>query len=206
MPSKTTLWIVGSSLAVAFLLYFFLDDYRQGLSWLRNALQETSPLLFIASMSLMPLVGVPITLFIFLVGLRFGVLCGTALLFLTVPIHLMLSFYAMKSTLQPVARRLLNRLSYRSFRIPQDPSPVFIFLFVLIPGLPYAVKIYLFPLSGVSFKRYFLIAWPVYAVSGAPLIFLGYSFAQMNPWFLTAGLFLLVLLYAAGRYLYANLS
>ena len=85
------------------------------------------------------------------------------------------------------------------FQIPHHRQTQFSFLFTVIPGLPYTVKNYLLPLSGISFGKYLLISWLVQGVMGIPFVVLGEAASQWSYHLLTGFLVLFVVFFVIGR-------
>ena len=142
--------------------------------------QKTHPLLFIALMAALPTVGFPISIFLVLVGVKFGISVGIAVAALILPIHMAASFLVANSVLHPRIEGILRKRGYRMPKVPENRVVLFTALFVVIPGLPYAMKNYLLALAKVPFLYYLGIGWPVHLAVTIPFIGLGGSTVEMN--------------------------
>ena len=160
-----------------------------------------STALFIVLMMILPIIGVPISLFLILVGIRFGVLGGIVVMLLIMPFHMVISYFLARRFLEGWIRRFLRDRSYKLPRFPKERMIPYSIIFVAVPGLPYAAKNYMLPLLDVPFRHYLWISVAVEALLGLPLVGVGGAAAGMDP--KLAGLFitLFVALYFLIRWL-----
>ncbi len=155
--------------------------------------------LFILLTIVLPVVGFPISIFLIMAGIKFGVVYGILLWLLILPLHTTLAFLAAKS-LRPFLERLLHHtLGYTIPAIPYDREALFSFIFLAIPGIPYAGKNYLLPLAGVSFRYCVMMNCLVQSVMGLPFILLGKSGADMNLTLFYIALLAFILLFIVLR-------
>jgi uncharacterized membrane protein YdjX (TVP38/TMEM64 family) len=103
---------------------------------------------------------------------------------ITLPLHLLVSFFLGHSVLRPRLERLLEKQNYTLPEIPQTRVLPFLVLFVGIPSLPYAVKNYLLALADIPFRYYFGVSLPVNVLLSVPVIGLGEAAAETNTWLL----------------------
>lgn len=163
-----------------------------------TAINQNTPLpLFIALMLVLPFTGFPISVFFVMAGLKFGIITGLAITALTMPVHFTGSFFLARALRGPL-NRLLSARNYRIPDIPAQREFGFCFLVAALPA-SYAVKNYLMPLAGVSFKSYFWISWPVQLALATPFVILGESAAHTNPAHLGAAILGFALLYLVIR-------
>ncbi|MFP3983744.1 MAG: TVP38/TMEM64 family protein [Desulfurivibrionaceae bacterium] len=168
--------------------------------------RDTQPILFIFLMALMPIIGFPLSVFLILAGIKFGMVWGSLLTALTMIIHLTVSYLLAHSLFKPYLDRMLKnyRGHLRYFR--EKVSISHLFLFVVIPGLPYAVKNYTLSLSGLTFQAYFALGWTVQMVMALPLVILGSYAIRMNLTLALLILVFLMLLYLILNRLYRRLG
>jgi uncharacterized membrane protein YdjX (TVP38/TMEM64 family) len=157
--------------ATAALLYFASGGAGDLIGRWINQDMQTFPfvLLFLA----LPLVGFPISVFLLLLGALFDT--GPALLitFGGMAIHQVLTYLTGNYLLRPFIER---QLAKRKTHLPQFPKKGFVWpsvAFIALPGLSYAVKNYIFALSGVPFRYFFPISWLIQAVMSIPLVIAG---------------------------------
>ena len=147
------------------------------------------------------MIGFPISVFLIIAGIKFGILYAVLLWLFILPIHA-LSGYAAASYLRPSLKRLLNNtLGYKVPAIPAQHEAIYSFLFLAIPGIPYAAKNYLLPLAGVSVRYCVVMNCLVQSLLGLPFIILGKSGAEMDPTLLYIAIAVFTLLFLAIRWL-----
>lgn len=163
--------------------------------------QQTNPLLFIAFMAVLPIVGFPINLFLLLSSIKLGMVYAILSWAIVLPLHVIAGYY-LATRLRDYAHKLLiQRLGFQVPSIPVTGTARFSFFFFLIPGLPYAAKNYLLPMAGVPFRY---CVWMNIALQGAfgiPMIVLGQSAAQKNIHLFYVALLILLIAYALLRLL-----
>jgi len=176
---RNYLFLAAVSTALALgLSYLFLFHDPSG--WLALWINpETGPFLFILFMLVLPVFGVSIVLFLVLAGVKFGAAAGLLVAAITMAVHLLATYGITHSLLKGRIDRLL-RLENTAPDLPLGRSPRFAVVFMLVPGVPYAVKNYLLALSGYSLWRYFLIGWTTQVIMGIPLVVFGKALKQTS--------------------------
>ena len=156
--------------------------------------ENTPAYLFIILMILLPTFGFPLSPFLLVLGIKFGLAGGIALMVLIMPIHMLISF-ALTKIADDFIRTLLSRGSYVIPKVPADKQIRFTFLIASIPVLPYPIKNFLLPLAGISFPVYMSMNWGCQAVMAIPAVVLGSSVADLNPVMFIAAVVGLVAVY-----------
>jgi len=136
--------------------------------------------LFIALMVILPLVGFPISIFLIMGGIKFGIFYFILIWVLVLPFHTLIGYYLARWVRNPLERFLSDKMGYRIPKIPENGNAIYSFLFLAIPGIPYAGKNYMLPLAGVPFRYCVLMSCIVQGALGIPFIVLGKSAAEMN--------------------------
>ena len=158
-------------------------------------INENTPVpLFIALMIILPIIGVPITPFLLVLGIKFGLARGILLMVLIMPVHMIISF-ALTRIAGDLVLGLLSRGSYTIPRVPADKQIRFSFVVAAVPLLPYAVKNFLMPLAGIPFRLYLAMNWSCQTVLALPAVVLGSSVANLNPWMFILALVGMAILY-----------
>jgi len=158
-------------------------------------INENTPVpLFIALMIILPIIGVPITPFLLVLGIKFGLARGILLMVLIMPVHMIISF-ALTRIAGDLVLGLLSRGSYTIPRVPADKQLRFSFVVAAVPLLPYAVKNFLMPLAGIPFRLYLTMNWSCQTVLALPAVVLGSSVANLNPWMFILALVGMAILY-----------
>ena len=194
-------WIlVGIALMGIILLsvvFIFLDDLRSldvDLKSMIGLIQDNGPLIFFTALALLPLIGMPVSIFYLVAGASFGLPLSIGGAAVALAINISLSYW--------IARNLLRRavellLSHTHFKIPQvrGNNYVMLTLFVrIMPGVPFFLQSYLLGIAQVPFRIYFLISWSVAFLSSMGMIILGNSFQSSNVGQAVFAVFLVVAL------------
>ena len=164
-------------LATAVYIVWSLDPMR----WVDFILhRDTEPVLFIALWAILPIIGFPITVFLVLAGVKFGILWGMVLTGLIMPIHMTASYALAKSLLHKPLKRLLTS---RGYSLP-DPSnrrvATGLIVFMALPGPSYAMKNYLLALLDMPFFSYLAMNWCIQGLLELPIIGLSGAAAQKD--------------------------
>ncbi|MDZ7831037.1 MAG: hypothetical protein U5L07_04760 [Desulfobacterales bacterium] len=163
--------------------------------------KNTPAHVFLGLMLVLPLVGVPLSVFIFVLGIKFGIGYGILILMLIMPVHILTSFIIARTVRQPIRNFLVNRKNYHIPEIPENKLALFSFLFLAVPVLPYAAKNYVLPLAGVPFRYCMWLNWAIQGTLSIPVLILGKSAADMNLLLFGITLAVLVLLFLGLRWL-----
>lgn len=150
--------------------------------------------IFLLLLVLLPIFGFPMTPFLLVMGIKFGLGPGLALLFLVMPVHMSVSF-ALARLADKLLKKTLARIGYAIPRVPPDKRLRFSFLVSAIPVAPYAVKNFLLPLAGIPFRLYLSINWPCQGILSIPAVILGSSLATLNLPLLAAAIAAIIIIY-----------
>lgn len=151
--------------------------------------------IFLGTFIVLPMLGVPISVFLVAAGLKYGTGWGMAVATVATGVHNLAAFVATKTWFQSRIEHALNKLGHTIPQIPNHHQWWFTAIFTGVPGLPYAIKLYSLALTNISFRIYFWIGWPMYAVSCIVYVVLGAAAATLSiGWFIAVLLFGLALL------------
>jgi uncharacterized membrane protein YdjX (TVP38/TMEM64 family) len=194
--------LVLTVLAVA--AYAFIN--HEPLTVLKNYLESrVHPLLFILLMAVLPICGVPISLFLVLVGMRFGIATGIALSAVTMLFHLIATYYLVHSFLRVWITGLLQRFSIPVPELQIMSNKRYAFVFMLVPGLPYVVKNNLLALTGLPLVPYLLIGWLSQFLTAISFVIFGGAVIEMNYSILALALVLILAGFLLQRFIRNNL-
>ncbi len=168
--------LIAGLLAAGIYLAVSPEYFRQTLSLMD---QNMSPALFIALMVILPVVGFPISVFLIMGGIKFGIFYAALLWMLILPVHALISYYLAVRLRVPL-KNFFYKMGYPIPKLPEKGVGPFIFLFLAIPGIPYAGKNYALPLAGVPFSYCVLMNVAVQWPQGIPFIVLGRSFMELD--------------------------
>ena len=184
MDKKNKKILLFASVAVAALLVAVGIYLAIQYEYLQDAVsfvdQSMSSPLFITLMVVLPVVGFPISVFLIVGGIKFGILWAILLWLAVLPVHAVIGYYVARWARGPLERFLSDRMGYHIPQIPENNTAMFSFLFLAIPGIPYAGKNYLLALAGVPFRYCVLMNCIVQSALGMPFIVLGKSAAEMD--------------------------
>ncbi|MBI4774435.1 MAG: hypothetical protein HY788_09695 [Deltaproteobacteria bacterium] len=171
----------GLALAAAVLLLVYLADQYDWAAAAGRLINDNTPLApFLILMAVLPILGFPISVFLVVSGIKFGLLGGILVSTLFYPLHLVLSYYLANSVVRQRLSKMLARWGYDTPRIPGQQLILYGSIFAAIPVIPYTPKNYLLALAGLPFKPYVLICWPIHTALGLPFIFLGQSAVSLD--------------------------
>lgn len=149
--------------------------------WLKFILhKDTNPLLFIGLMVILPCIGAPISLFLILSGIKFGIGWGLLLTTACTGIHLVLTYPLAQGLVYSHLAPLLERYGKQIPQVPAHRAVRMAVLFTAVPGLPYTLKNYLLAASGIPFSTYLLVAWPIHLLAAVPFIGIGNFAFDLN--------------------------
>jgi len=195
--------IFSAFLAAGTLLLIVVILYHQGetLLSLHGYLQDrVNPYVFLLLMLILPIIGVPFSIFLLLVGLKFGIPGGLFFTGLLMGLHMICTYYIVHSFLRRWIITLLKRLKFPAYGSKSTLNTWHLVIFMLIPGLPYAAKNNLLALSGIAFKRYLIINWATQFPMSIPLVLAGAAVIEMNPLTISIVALLLVLVVFLQQY------
>jgi len=142
--------------------------------------EDTRPIVFIALMASLPIVGFPLSLFLILAGIKFGIFHALLITTFLMPLHLLISFFLANSLLRPYLEALMVRLDHPLPEIPEGRTVLYTALFYAIPVAPYSLKNYLLAMTGTPLRYYLSLGWGIQLTMAVPFIGLGKSAAEMN--------------------------
>lgn len=195
---RRTLWILLSTAIVATLAYIAFTG-KFDLLWAAVVDEETHAALFITLFVVLPIIGFPLSVFLLLLGVKFEILNATLLAAGGMAVHIAVIFPVANTILRPMIEGALQRTRYQLPQLPTRGIPWPGIVFMAVPGLSYAMKNYLFSLSGVRFRTYFLIGWIVQTLLGMPIVIAGDVVRRGQLVYTILALALLGVIYLAHR-------
>lgn len=132
--------------------------------------RTTDPLVFLALMALLPLIGFPISAFYLYAGAAFPLVTAWVLCVTALALNMTGAYFAGAYFLKGPIERWMRR---RGYRVPQLKDKGHFRLAVLIravPGVPYPLQNYILSLSGCPFVLYLLISLFVQSTIAAGVI------------------------------------
>ncbi len=193
-PLKAIILISVLVLCVAAGIY--IVAYHDPVQALEMYLKEQiHPLVFLCFMAVLPIIGAPISIFLVLVGIQFGLVTGIAVTAVCMAFHMAASYYLANSFLYKWLAALLRLFNITLPNFVGRLNKRTAFVFMLIPGVPYVVKNNVLALSKMDFSTYMLINWTAQFGMSIPLIIVGRAVVDLNIYVMAAAAALLLLLY-----------
>ncbi len=188
-----TMMVAGTFILTGIALYYLhsmppsgFSDIAQSFSHLLKA--NLPPLAFVGAMIVLPLVGFPISFFLVLVGLRFGILEGMLITVFILPVHMTVCYLVTHSFLrQALINFLTNKGHHFSLFHVQRPG-LTMFGFLLLPGPPYILKTYLLALTNLSFVSFLSLNWATECLMTLPIVAMTGAAKEKNWIFFGAAL------------------
>jgi len=132
-------------------------------------------------MSLLPLVGMPMSLLGIMAGAKFGPLDGFAVSGAAVAVNLILSWWIARKWLRRPVEKILRKVEYKMPELETDEYAGICILTALIPGPSYTLKNYFLALSRLPFRIIFWIGLPAHLFAMSPGILFG-GFTGAMTW------------------------
>ncbi|WP_157493359.1 TVP38/TMEM64 family protein [Desulfonatronovibrio magnus] len=191
--------LLVSAVIIALLAYLSIEHnyFQKIISFIDK---DMPPVLFVVSMIILPVTGFPVTVFLIMGGIKFGIINGLLLWFLTLPIHALIGFYLARLLRKPL-RMLSEMMGYSVPQLPEKKTAWFSFLFLAIPGIPYAGKNYLLALAGAPFRYCVFMNIIVQFPQGAPFVILGRSAMELDMRLFYLALAFIIIIYIILRWL-----
>lgn len=190
-------------IVAALLLAVAIGLKLYGPEWDRDVLiawaRQLPGSLFIAGFLLLPLVGMPISIFLIAAGIKFGLALGMLVTAGCIAFHNLVAYWLTRGYFKQPVKRFLTRRGRRIPDVPKRHQVWFTIAFTGVPGLPYTSKLYLLALTNISFRIYFGLGWPTYTLFSIVLVGLGEAVVRLN-WNWIIGFILLGALLAALSY------
>jgi uncharacterized membrane protein YdjX (TVP38/TMEM64 family) len=189
VPRNRKLWLVGfAALIIGVALYLLGGHFEvrarmdRVVVWVRDA----GPVPFFTAMTLLPIVGFPLSAFTLVAGPVFGptmgivsvVLCGI----LAITVNVAITYWLAARALRPVAEWVVRRLGYRMPDIPPHAAWLAIIILRTVPLTPFSVQGILLGLARVPFGPYMLVSIIVPSVYATAVILLGDALMRGDRW------------------------
>jgi uncharacterized membrane protein YdjX (TVP38/TMEM64 family) len=200
MPVK--LMVIASVICiVALVLCIMFVDFKG----LHDKVAQVNGWLLFAMMTILPLVGVPVSFLCVAAGVKFGPVWGLVLAAAAILLHLLGSYWIGNSILRKPLNWLFKRVGYPKPQIPEHHAIPICALIALVPGLPYVIKNYMMVLGDVKLGPLILACWPTHFISVTLAVLFG-GFSGEMTW--GKGIFLvcyLILVMGLTRVVYRRL-
>jgi len=192
--------IPAVTIILAAAVYFLIQGgYAEKIISVIN--EDLHPGLFILLTVILPALGFPVSVFLVAAGLKFGIAWGFLLWVCILLLHTTIGYIAAHFLRPLLVRFFKERMGYTIPSVPDNNQAMFSFLFLAVPGLPYAAKNYILPLAGVAFRYCVIMNCIVQSLIGLPFIILGRSGEKMDPTLFSLAIFAFAVLFVFLRWL-----
>ncbi len=140
---------------------------------------------FIIAFLLLPLVGAPISIFLILTGIRFGFGWGMAVTAGCILFHHLVAYQLSHGLFR---QKLRGYIEKKGHKVPSTKENALWFttVFAVVPGAPYAFKLYLLSLTDVPFRIYFFVGAPIYIAVSMVSVGAAAAVMHFNMWWIYA--------------------
>lgn len=158
--------------------------YHLSQEWTREELvaegRKIPGWIFIAAFMVLPLLGFPISIFLLLIGIRFGL--GWGLLITTVGIfwHNVAAYWIAHGLFRDRVRDWFKRKGYEIPPVSKKHQGWFTALFAAVHGPPYFVKLYVLALTDIPLRTYVWFGATTYLLFAIPPLAFGHAFTDMG--------------------------
>lgn len=158
-------------------------------------LTHLHPAAFLATMSVLPVIGFPISAFYFFAGVIYGWAFGIPLCMAALAINMSLSYVFTRTLLRAPLSELVRKrgLTLPSVKTPTNQFRV-TFLLRTVPGPPFALQNYILALAGIPFAIYLPVSVVAQGAIGSIVIITSSLLTlHLDPWLLIVGALLFFL-------------
>lgn len=187
--------IIGCAAVIA--VFFHSINLKTVHSW---ATEINGWLLFVL-MSLLPLVGVPISILCIMAGAKFGPWDGLGVTAVAVTINLTASWWMVRSWLRRPIEKILQKVQYKKPELQKGEYAGVCLLTALVPGPSYTLKNYFLAMSNLPLRVIVGIGLPAHLFAMSPGIFFGDFSGHLTVPKITFLVVYTVLLIGVGQFL-----
>ncbi|MBZ2167989.1 hypothetical protein [Marinobacter sp. F4216] len=181
---QATLWL-GLTLAamvVIAMVLTFATDIGQVLVQLKDFLLKPNAATewYLVALIFLPLLGVPLSMFCIMAGVKFGFTWGMAVIGAAMFGQMLICYAAMHSYIKPVVKRFLDQRGYNTPRLGKSSQVNWAVALVAVPVLPYMVKNVLLASGTLPLRTYMLINWPLQMLQAVPYVMFSGAVKSQN--------------------------
>lgn len=144
--------------------------------------EAAPPLQLFLAMTLLPLVGVPVSPFWIAAGIRLGPGAAMAASTAALALNVALGYWLANGALRVPLSRWVAKHGYSIPRLRSAPETQFIVMVRVAPPFPLCVQNYILGLAGVGFGRYMALSVPVQAAYAFGFVWFGHSLTGNEFW------------------------
>lgn len=164
--------------------------FQDAIGWFRT----THPAFLIVAIAILPLVGVPVSPFLILSGVRLGPLWGTVASCGALLINATLGYWLAAGWFRSGIEKLLARRGRTVPVLAKEDEWKFILVCRITPGFPLPLQNYVLGCARVNFTRYILLSLPAQWAYAFAFAYFGESLTHGSAWRIALAVSLLVAL------------
>lgn len=152
-------------------------------------LTHLHPAAFLGAMSLLPVIGFPVSAFYFFAGVVYGWEVGVPLCLLGLTVNMSLSYAFTRTLLRAPLSELIRRRGLTLPSVKTAPNQFRVtFLLRTVPGPPFPLQNYLLALAGIPFRIYLPVSVVAQGAIGSVVIVTSSLLTlHLDPWVLIVG-------------------
>lgn len=166
-------WVIGVPLIVG----FYLLSRVVSIDAVRSYAEKLDGVVAFVLLTILPLLGFPVTVLFVAAGIKFGKGLGMALVALSILIQLLASYGLVHWKRKFFERKFKDA---REKIPPGAHGPVTLFT-LLLPGVPFFAKNYLIPMLGVPLRTFLLWALPIHVARSTVSVVFGDESDHLTP-------------------------
>ncbi len=166
-------WVIGVPAIIGFILLCRSIDIPA----VHTQAERLNGFVAFVLLTLLPLVGFPVTILHVTAGIRFGVTWGLILVALSILLQLLASYGLVQW------RKKYFERKFKTLReqIPPGAHGAVTLFTLLLPGVPYFAKNYVLPLVGVPLRTYLLWCLPIHIARASVAVIFGDESDHLTP-------------------------
>jgi len=131
---------------------------------------DSNVALFLLSLLILPLLGLPITAFCLMAGAKFGITGGLVAIGAAMLLQQLICFWLMHSYFRERLKRFVDRRGYPVPALNRSQQITWGVSLAAVPVLPYMVKNVLLAAGQLSLWQYMLVTWPIQMLYSVPFV------------------------------------
>lgn len=210
--SSRVFFVFGCAIAALLFLFFSATAGYGGHimdtagEWAVYLDERIPPVVFVALMFVLPALGFPLSVFLLVAGMKFGVAGALMLTALTLPVHLFTIYLFSRSLLRSWLVSFLAKRGHTLPALKGNKATLAALIGFGLPGPPFALKNYTLALAGVPLPQYLVVGWLSQMVLSIPFIIIGESAMKFNLALILGGVCLYAAIWLAGKWIKRRLS
>lgn len=181
---RASLWLGLTLVAMVIvaMVLTFANDISQMLGQIKDFVLNPNAQTewYLLALVFLPVLGIPVSLFCIMAGVKFGFAWGMLVIGLAMFGHMLICFAAMHSYIKPLVKRFLDRRGYQAPDMNESSQVNWAIGLVALPVLPYMVKNILVASGSLPLRTYMAINWPLQLLHAVPYVMFSGAVKSQN--------------------------